>query len=83
MAQGRGLWCDISGVWGHIATTFLMMQKYEGSVRKLFCDFCKLVGHHIHHCEGLDLMHGYTMDSYRVQDGQYGLAHNYNHLERG
>jgi hypothetical protein len=43
------------------------MQKYQSTVRNLFCNFCKSVGHEEKDCCAFDLMRECTADAYRVQ----------------
>jgi hypothetical protein len=67
---------------GHQEIACCVIQKYQSTVRNVFCDFCKLVGHDKKGCLALDLMRERTTDEYTVQgeEGSKGGLSQYNTL---
>ena len=49
-----------------------LLQKYVQTPKKLYCVFCKFVGHDEHDCRAYDLMVGAKQDMYRVQSEPQG-----------
>jgi hypothetical protein len=86
-----GPWCEICKTMGHHLHNCILMQKYQRTVRNLFHNFCKLVGHDEKEFHAFDLMRECTVDAYKFQgeelEGGFSL-HNtpiggYHQGERG
>jgi hypothetical protein len=56
------------------------MQKYVQIPKKLYCTFCKSIGHDDRDCRAYDLMHERSRDIYKIQGKvqQEGNATQYN-----
>jgi hypothetical protein len=76
-----GGYCGICKKWGHHPTKFPLLHKYQNTLRNLFCNFCKSVGHEEKDCCTFDLMREHTSDMYNIKEENsmvYGGGQQYN-----
>ena len=72
------LWCELCKPWDqHRSEDYYLLQKYIHTLKHLFCNFCRSIGHDEKNCQSYELMMDRTADSYRLQ------AKGHTHEEKG
>lgn len=67
VGQGAGVWCEICRNRGHRHENYHLLQKYQSTIRNLYCNLYRLVGHEQFNCHAWQLMSERMSDVYRVQ----------------
>jgi hypothetical protein len=61
-------YCKICNTWVNHPIYCPLLQKYQSTLRHLFYNFCKSVGHNEKDCHAFDLMREHTSDVYIIQE---------------
>jgi hypothetical protein len=67
LVEGVG-YCEICKTWGNHSIAFPLLQKYQSTLRNLFFNFFKYVGHDEKDCRVFELMRKHTLDAYIIQE---------------
>lgn len=63
-----GLWCNICRERGqHHSDDCYLLQKYVQTLKQIFCNFCRSIGHDEKNFQSYYLMMEHIVDSYRLQ----------------